>query len=85
MKITTQKIHKIIQNKINVKSSKYSPSQKIDRTSYDLFTKIKGMYGIMSHKYIREIADALIESGLCIDCTDIDRGFIKMKSFQNAN
>jgi len=85
MKVTTQKIHTIIQSTIGVKSSKYSPSNKIDRTTYSIFTGISGVYGIMSPQFGGKIAEALIENGINVDTSKINKGLLTIKVFQNAN
>ena len=77
MAIATQKLHKIIQNGIGALSSKYSISQSIDRTTYDV-RKYNGFIGVMSGKYINEIAEILKNEGLNIDASSVDRGFIKI-------
>lgn len=77
MIITTQKLHKLIQNGIGVLSSKYSISQRIDRATYDV-RKYNGFIGIMSAKHINEIVEILKNDGLNIDATNVDRGFIKI-------
>lgn len=81
-KLTTQKLHKVIQEKINVLSSFYSVSQKINRQTYDVYTGFKGVYGIVSADYLNEICEALNEAGIKYDDSQIERGFIKVKKFQ---
>lgn len=83
MKLTTQKLHSIIRNAIGVKSSFYSPSQKIDRVTYDIHTT-KLFYGVISgtQEYIETIRDAVKDAGLIFDDSEIDRGIIKVKKFQ---
>ena len=78
-KLTTQKLHSIIRGGINKKCSKYSVSQKINRTSYSLYTRMRGIYGIMSGQFINEIAEALTRAGIVFDDLGIDRGWIKVK------
>ena len=52
MKVTTQKIHKVLQAETGNLSSKYAPSQKIDRRGYDVSTAFKGIY-LISPDYSR--------------------------------
>lgn len=75
-RLTTQRLHRIIQGAIGKKSSKYSPSQRIDRQTYDVHTKAKGVYGVMSGEHIHEIAKVLDEAGISYDGSTIDRGFL---------
>lgn len=84
MKITTQLLHKVIQEKISVKSSMYSPSQKIDRQTYDIYTGIKGVYGIFTGKpeLMTAICEALDNAGIKYDNSEIARGFVKVAVFQ---
>ena len=81
-KLTTQKLHKAIQSKIQVKSSLYRPSQKIDRTTYDVTTQFKGFYGVMSGQFINEICQALDDANIQYDGSAKDRGFVKVPKFQ---
>ena len=81
-KLTTTKLHSIIRKATGNKCSKFSPSQKIDRTTYDINTMFKGFYGIISGQNIIAIRDAVKEAGLVFDESEISRGFIKVKKFQ---
>ena len=81
-KITPQKLHTVIRNKIGQLSSKYSPSQKIDRTTYDLYNGFKNHLGIMSGKYINEICEALTEAGIKYNDSKIDKGYILVDKWQ---
>ena len=81
-KITTQKLHKIIRDRIGKKCSKFSLSQKIDRTSYGVCTYMRGVYGIFSGQHIAEIAGALTENAIAFDESKIDRGIIVVEIMQ---
>lgn len=81
-KLTTQRLHKVIQEKINVLSSFYSVSQRINRTTYSVNTSLKGVYGVFSTSYLNEICEALDEAGIQYDNSQIERGFIKVRKFQ---
>lgn len=81
-KLTTQKLHKVIQEKINTLSSFYSVSQKINRQTYSIYTGFKGVYGIVSADYLNEICEALDDAGIKYDNSEIERGFIKIRKFQ---
>lgn len=83
-KLTAQKLHKIIQEKIQVKSSKYSVSQKINRRTYDVVTLFKKFYGVAvsSNVDIQDIIDALTEAGIKFDDSEKERGFVKVWKFQ---
>ena len=83
-KLTTQKLHKVIQSKLGVKSSKYSPSQRINRTTYDVSTLFKGFYGVMSSSHIDEICEALDESGIRYNAEGKARGFVEVYKFQQT-
>ncbi len=76
--LTTKKIHSIIRNHLQLKCSKYSISQRINRNTYDLHTKIAGVYGVVSGKYINEIATALTNAQIKFDKSTIERGFLKI-------
>lgn len=84
VRITAQKIHKTIQNRIGVLSSKYSPSQRIDRRTYDLCCGVHGKFGVMSVKYINEICKALDEAGIQYDDKMKDRKLIVISQFQTV-
>lgn len=81
-KITPQKIHAIIRKKTGQLSSKYSPSQRIDRTTYDVHNRMKYMLGIMSSKYINEICEALDEAGIAYDDSGKGKGFVTLMRIQ---
>jgi len=81
-KITPNKLHKVIQAEIGVLSSKYSVSQKIDRTTYDVCNMMKGILGVTSTKYITQIAEALEAADIEFDNSNIDRGFLTLKRIQ---
>lgn len=75
---TVNKIHKIIRDHVGVLSSKYAPSQKINRQTYDV-KEFKGVFCVMSgNAMIQEIATALKNSGLNLDESTIDRSFVKV-------
>lgn len=83
MKITTQKLHKVIQEEVNTLSSLYSPSQKINRNTYDIY--IGGnFYGIMTRdcSLMPGICKSLDAAGIKYDDSEINKGFIKLKKFQ---
>ena len=77
-RLTTQKLHSIIQKRINKLSTKYSVSEKINRTTYDVCTRLRGTYGVMSSSYLPEIIEALKSAGIEFDDSCKDRGFIKV-------
>jgi len=81
-KITTQKLHKVIQAKLALLSSKYSVSQQVDRTTYNLYTKMKGVYGVFSTKYLKEICEALDGAGIKYDNEKFERGFVVVSKNQ---
>jgi hypothetical protein len=75
---TVNKIHKIIRDHVGVLSSKYSPSQKINRQTYDV-KEFKGIFCVMSSSVmIIQIALALKISGFKLDESTINRGFVKV-------
>lgn len=76
-KVSIQKVHSDIRGLIGEASSKYIPSQQIDRTTYDL-KDYGGFYGIMSAKHAEEISDHLKSEGYKVDDSMIDRGLIKI-------
>jgi hypothetical protein len=80
--LSTQRLHGIIRKAIGQKCSFYSPSQRVDRTTYDVNTMFHGFYGVLSCKYMHEIRDAVKAAGLIFDDSEIERGFIKVKRFQ---
>lgn len=53
MKVTTQKIHSVMQSATGNLSSKYKPSEKIDRRGYRVSTIMNGYY-IVSPDYSRK-------------------------------
>lgn len=63
-KLTTQKLHKVIQSGLGQLSSKYSPSQHIDRQTYEVFTMFAGAYVVTSTNHLEEIGEGLAKSGL---------------------
>ena len=82
-KLTTAKLHKIIQKEIGVLSSKYSPSQRINRTTYDVNPRlIKGFYVVFSTTHLESIIDSVKESGIRFDDTQKQKGFIKIPVIQ---
>jgi len=60
MKVTTQKIHSVMQSATGELSSKYAPSEKIDRKGYDLSTFFKGMYVITPDYSRNQTADDVV-------------------------
>jgi len=84
MKLTTQKLHKIIQDKIGVKSSEYSISRKINRSTYDITTAFKNFYGVMvsGNVDLQLIITALVDAQIKFDDSEKERGFIKVYKFQ---
>ena len=58
-------------------------SQKINRTTYDVYSKMRGFYGVMSGSKIEEIITALTNSGIKFDDSDKSRGFIKVPVIQS--
>lgn len=83
-KLTTQRLHSVIQAGTGVLSSKYSPSQRIDRTTYDVNTMLKGVYGVMSSKNIKQIAEVLRAAGIQFDDGEIAKGFVKVPVWQES-
>lgn len=81
MKITTQKLHKIIQGEIKTLSSKYAPSQKVDRTTYDLLA-FKGFIGVCSSQYINQICKALDDAGVLYDDRGLSKQFVRVPVMQ---
>ena len=79
--LTIQKLHKIIRDNVGILSSKYAPSQKIDRTTYDV-KEFKGFFGVMSSNHINEIVAALEANGLHVDASTSERQFIKIPKNQ---
>jgi hypothetical protein len=69
-KLTTQKLHKVIQAAIGVKSSLHSPSQRISRSTYDLCSMFKGFYTVISANYMSEIKEALTAAEIAFQYDD---------------
>lgn len=84
VKLTTQRLHSVIQAALQVKSSLYSPSQRIDRATYDVNTSMKGVYGVFSTKHLADIVLALEAAGISFDKSDMDRGFLKVPVWQDS-
>lgn len=78
-RLTAQKLHRIIQDRIGQLSSRHSPSQRIDRQTYDVCSRFHGFFGICSAdaNMLSEIREACLDSGLKIDDSEFGRGFIK--------
>jgi hypothetical protein len=78
-KVTSQKLHSDVRGFIGQASSKYSPSQKIDRSTYDL-RDYGAFYGMMTAKNeaAKEIAAHLESLGYSVDASGADRGFLKV-------
>lgn len=83
MRLTTQKLHSIIRIETGHLCSKYSLSQKIDRTTYSVYTKLKHVLGVTSSKHITEICKALDKHNIKYDNSEIDRGFISVFRIQD--
>lgn len=83
MRLTTQKLHSIIRSGTGCLCSKYSPSQKIDRTTYSVYTGLKHVFGITSSSHITDICKAFDTHDIKYDSSEIDRGFIKVYKIQN--
>lgn len=84
-KLTTQRLHSVIQASTGVLSSQYSPTQRIDRITYDIHTRIKGVYGVLSAKHIEQIAEALRAAGIQFDDSEISKGFVKIPVWQESS
>jgi hypothetical protein len=67
-RLTPQKLHKVIQAKIGVLSSKWAPSQRIDRNTYDVCVSFRDFIGVMarSEEMILAILEACKEAGFAI-------------------
>ena len=80
MKISTQKIHATLRGK-GLVSDLYKPSQRIDRTGYNLMTIWKGFYTLTSELYdLEEMANILKEGGVSsIMCENPANGYKFLK------
>lgn len=72
-KLTTQRLHKVIQGKINVISSKVSLTQSIDSKTYDVISRLKKAYVVVSVQYIHDICDALRDVGITFEHSQVNK------------
>jgi hypothetical protein len=63
-KLTTQKLHSVVRDGIGIKCSLHSPSQRINRTTYDIYSQFKTYYVLTSTQYMEQIQEVLNESGI---------------------
>ena len=76
-KLTANKIHAVIRKEIGQASSKYAPSQKIDRSTYTINSAYQGVFGMLTtQNYIEQICSALDNAGIKYDATKKDKGML---------
>lgn len=81
VKVTTQKVHKVLQD-AGLVSSMYKPSRKINRQGYDISTIIKGLYIVNPGPYaVEKVAEILNAAGIE---TFERKGLLGVNKFQNA-